>query len=64
MIFIFRIGSIIQTRQTTIWYHPDMLFRLSSLYKKHQECIRVLHNFSYKVSSILDVRIVSAKFLW
>ncbi|XP_015590054.1 cytochrome P450 4c3 [Cephus cinctus] len=46
---VYEIGSIIQTRQATLWYHPDCLFRLTSLYKKHQECIRILHGFSNKV---------------
>ncbi|XP_023288054.1 cytochrome P450 4c3 [Orussus abietinus] len=48
---VYDIGRIIQTRQTTLWYQPDLLFRLSPLYRKHQECIRILHGFSKKVIS-------------
>uniref|UniRef100_A0A0C9RJA5 Cyp4c3_0 protein n=1 Tax=Fopius arisanus TaxID=64838 RepID=A0A0C9RJA5_9HYME len=48
---VYEIGNIIQTRQASIWYHPDSLFRITPLYKKHQECIRVLHAFSSKVIS-------------
>lgn len=45
----YRIGQIVQTRQVKVWYHPDVLFRLTDLYKEHQECIKVLHGFSNRV---------------
>lgn len=48
-IIIRRIGEIVQNRQAKPWLHPDVLFRLSSLYKEHQHCIDILHGFSYRV---------------
>ena len=47
--FNFSIGAIILNRQTKIWLHPDFTFRLTKAYKTHQECIKILHGFSYKV---------------
>lgn len=46
---LFRIGSIVQTRQSSILIQPDWLFRWTSLYKRHQRCIDILHGFSYSV---------------
>lgn len=43
------IGAIILNRQTKIWLHPDIIFRFTKDYKTHQECIKTLHGFSYKV---------------
>lgn len=45
----FRIGEIVQTRQVKVWYHPDLLFRMSKLYREHQSCIKTLHGFSNRV---------------
>lgn len=44
-----RIGEIVQKRQAKPWLHPDILFRLTSMYKEHQQCIEVLHGFSNRV---------------
>lgn len=44
-----RIGSIVQSRQSKIWLQSDLIFRATQLYKDHQKCIKVLHDFSYKV---------------
>ncbi|PSN42807.1 Cytochrome P450 4c3 [Blattella germanica] len=46
---VYEIGSIIQNRQKKIWLQPNFLFRLSSLFRKHQKCIKILHGFSKKV---------------
>lgn len=46
---LFRIGEIVQQRQATPWLHPDILFRLSSLFKKHHKCVEILHEFSNRV---------------
>ncbi|XP_069698222.1 cytochrome P450 4c3 [Periplaneta americana] len=46
---IYEIGSIVQNRQAKIWLQPDWLFRWSSLYKKHEKCVEILHGFSNKV---------------
>ncbi|XP_011501315.1 PREDICTED: cytochrome P450 4c3 [Ceratosolen solmsi marchali] len=46
---VYDIGSIIQTRQASLFYQSNIFFRFSSLYKKHQQCIRTLHDFSNKV---------------
>jgi hypothetical protein len=45
----FRIGSIVQNRQAKIWLQPDWLFRWTSLYKRQENCVRILHEFSNKV---------------
>lgn len=44
-----RIGSLVQNRQSKFWLQWDPLFRLFNSYKRHQECIKVLHDFSYRV---------------
>ncbi|XP_046668651.1 LOW QUALITY PROTEIN: cytochrome P450 4c3-like [Homalodisca vitripennis] len=46
---VYEIGSIVQTRQAKLWLQPDWLFRMSSLHKRHQNCINILHSFSNKV---------------
>ncbi|XP_075217292.1 cytochrome P450 4c3 isoform X2 [Lycorma delicatula] len=46
---VYEIGSIIQQRQAKIWLQPDLLFRFSNLYKRHENCIKILHNASNKV---------------
>lgn len=46
---ICRIGEIVQTRQSKIWLQPDCIFKLTDLYKSHERCIQILHNFSYRV---------------
>ncbi|KAL7018883.1 hypothetical protein ACKWTF_010946 [Chironomus riparius] len=46
---VYEIGSIILNRQTKFWLHSDTIFRLTSDYHRHQECIKILHGFSYKV---------------
>ncbi|XP_046744960.1 cytochrome P450 4c3 [Diprion similis] len=48
---VYEMGGIVQTRQATLWYHPDCLFRLTSCYKKHENCVKILHEFSMKVIS-------------
>ncbi|XP_015512315.1 cytochrome P450 4c3 isoform X2 [Neodiprion pinetum] len=48
---VYEMGGIVQTRQATLWYHPDWLFRLTSFYKKHQNNLKILHKFSMKVIS-------------
>lgn len=48
--FLFRrIGSLVQNRQSKFWLQWEPLFRLFKSYKRHQECIKVLHDFSYRV---------------
>lgn len=46
---IYRIGEIVQTRQSKLWLQPDFIFKLTSLYKSHEMCIKILHGFSYRV---------------
>ncbi|KAL1459378.1 hypothetical protein WDU94_011365 [Cyamophila willieti] len=46
---VYEIGSIIQKRQAKIYLQPDILFKFSSLFNKHQNCLSILHSFSYKV---------------
>ncbi|KAG5672382.1 hypothetical protein PVAND_002514 [Polypedilum vanderplanki] len=46
---VYEIGSIILNRQAKAWLQPDFIFKLTNYYKKHQECIKILHGFSYGV---------------
>ncbi|RZF33244.1 hypothetical protein LSTR_LSTR013005 [Laodelphax striatellus] len=46
---VYEIGSIVQNRQAKIWLQPDFLFKMSSYYKRHQECIKILHDLSNKI---------------
>uniref|UniRef100_A0A0A9WEL4 Cytochrome P450 4c3 n=1 Tax=Lygus hesperus TaxID=30085 RepID=A0A0A9WEL4_LYGHE len=46
---VYKIGSIVQNRQSKIWLQPEWAFKLSNLYEEHQECLRILHGFSTSV---------------
>lgn len=46
---VYEMGSIIQNRQAKPWLQPDWLFRWTSMYKTHEKCIKILHEFSNKV---------------
>lgn len=45
----FRIGSIVLNRQAKFWMQSDFIFKLTDDYRKHEECLRILHGFSYRV---------------
>lgn len=36
-------------RQAKFWMQSDFIFKLTDDYKKHEECLRILHGFSYRV---------------
>lgn len=44
-----RIGSIILNRQKKFWLQSDLIFKMTKDYKRHEECIKILHGFSYRV---------------
>lgn len=44
---VYRIGALVQYRQTRPWIQPDFLFKLFGYAKLHDEYLRVLHSFSY-----------------
>jgi cytochrome P450 family 4 len=44
-----RIGAIVLNRQAKFWMQSDFIFRLTNDYKRHEECIKTLHGFSYRV---------------
>jgi len=46
---VYDMGHIVLQRQSKIWLQWDAVFKRSSLYKRHQRCIEVLHGFSNKV---------------
>ncbi|XP_039277042.1 cytochrome P450 4c3 [Nilaparvata lugens] len=46
---VYEIGSIVQNRQAKIWLQPDFIFKMSSYYTRHQECIKILHGLSNKI---------------
>lgn len=45
----FRIGSIVLNRQAKFWMQSDFIFKLTDDYRKHEECLKILHGFSYRV---------------
>lgn len=57
----YRIGEIVQSRQSKIWLQPDIFFKLTNLYKSHQRCIEILHGFSYRVIRERKEEITKAK---
>nr|ASU43935.1 cytochrome P450 CYP4 [Eriocheir sinensis] len=44
---VYRIGALVQYRQTRPWIQPDFLFKLFGYAKLHDEYLRILHGFSY-----------------
>lgn len=36
-------------RQAKFWMQSDFIFKLTDDYRKHEECLRILHGFSYRV---------------
>lgn len=47
--FVSRIGGIVLNRQARFWMQSDFIFRLTDDYKRHEECLKILHGFSYGV---------------
>ncbi|XP_055525080.1 cytochrome P450 4c3-like isoform X2 [Wyeomyia smithii] len=43
------IGKIIRNRLQKIWLQPDFIFKRTDEFRKHQECLAVLHEFSDRV---------------
>uniref|UniRef100_A0A182IW62 Uncharacterized protein n=1 Tax=Anopheles atroparvus TaxID=41427 RepID=A0A182IW62_ANOAO len=43
------IGQVIRNRLQKIWLHPDFVFKRTDEFRKHQECLKVLHTFSDRV---------------
>ncbi|XP_035459320.2 cytochrome P450 4d2 isoform X1 [Spodoptera frugiperda] len=41
--------NLICKRIFHLWLQPDWLFRMFPMYKKHQECIHAMHNFTDRV---------------
>ncbi|XP_059611050.1 cytochrome P450 4c3 [Phlebotomus argentipes] len=46
---VYEIGSIVLNRQAKIWLQPDIIFRHTKHFADHQRCLKVLHDFSYRV---------------
>uniref|UniRef100_A0A182FZU2 Uncharacterized protein n=1 Tax=Anopheles albimanus TaxID=7167 RepID=A0A182FZU2_ANOAL len=44
-----QIGQVIRNRLQKIWLHPDVIFKRTREFQKHQECLKVLHTFSDRV---------------
>lgn len=44
-----RIGAIVLNRQAKFWMQSDFIFKLTDDYKRHEECIKILHAFSYRM---------------
>ncbi|PSN54059.1 hypothetical protein C0J52_03127 [Blattella germanica] len=43
---VYDMSEIIMNRLFRPWLHPDFMFKLSSIGKRHDECLRVLHGFT------------------
>ncbi|XP_053699321.1 cytochrome P450 4c3-like [Sabethes cyaneus] len=43
------IGKVIRNRLQKIWLQPDFIFKRTDEFRKHQECLAVLHEFSDRV---------------
>lgn len=37
------------SRQTKLWLQPEFIFRMTDHYRKHQKCVEILHEFSYRM---------------
>ncbi|XP_077286806.1 cytochrome P450 4c3 isoform X2 [Arctopsyche grandis] len=46
---IYEMGNIILNRQSKIWMQPNWIFKMTNDYVDHQRCLKILHDFSYKV---------------
>lgn len=44
-----RIGGIVLNRQVKFWMQTDFFFKLTDDFKRHEECLKILHEFSYGV---------------
>lgn len=45
----YRIGSIVLNRQKKFWLQSDFIFKMTNDFTRHEECIKILHGFSYRV---------------
>ena len=45
----YRIGEIVLNRQTKFWLQPDLIFKFTNDYTRHENCIKILHCFSNRV---------------
>ncbi|XP_063612530.1 cytochrome P450 4c3-like [Penaeus indicus] len=43
---LYKIGTLVQQRQSRPWLQPDILFKLSGYQKEHDACLKLLHEFS------------------
>ncbi|XP_021695812.1 cytochrome P450 4c3 [Aedes aegypti] len=55
------IGKIIRNRLQKVWLRPDFIFKHTEDYRKHQECLQVLHNFSDRVVQERKTEIVAKR---
>ncbi|CAO1419719.1 unnamed protein product [Diamesa serratosioi] len=46
---VYEIGEIVLNRQVKFWLQPDLIFKFTKDYAKHQKCIEILHGFSNRV---------------
>jgi hypothetical protein len=45
----FSMSEIVVHRMFRPWLHPDFIFKLSAMGKRHDECLKVVHGFTNKV---------------
>ncbi|CAO1443801.1 unnamed protein product [Diamesa hyperborea] len=51
---VYQIGEIVLNRQAKFWLQPDLIFKFTKDYAKHENCIKILHGFSNRVILIDD----------
>ncbi|XP_029710556.1 cytochrome P450 4c3-like [Aedes albopictus] len=56
-----QIGKIIRNRLQKVWLRPDFIFKHTAEYRKHQECLQVLHSFSDRVVQERKAEIVAKR---
>ncbi|XP_053664253.1 cytochrome P450 4c3-like [Anopheles marshallii] len=44
-----KIGQIMLNRLQRLWLHPDLIFRCTQQYQEQQQCLDILHKFSYRM---------------
>ncbi|XP_035911870.1 cytochrome P450 4c3-like [Anopheles stephensi] len=44
-----KIGQIMLSRLQKLWLHPDIIFRCTKQYQEQQQCLDILHKFSYRM---------------
>jgi cytochrome P450 family 4/sesquiterpenoid omega-hydroxylase len=50
ILLLYRLSEILQRRFITPWLKPDAIFKRSVLGKRQAQCLKIIHEFTLKVS--------------